>query len=107
LFQMFLSSSLESFWTIGRFGELMLTDQLRELIEGYVAGVISMSDFSQRFASLYFAVRQQTDAPETARRLCSVVVGPLAEYSRGDRAESSLRVELEKLLASERRGVQA
>jgi hypothetical protein len=85
----------------------MLTGQLRELIEGYVAGTISISDFPQQFAGLYFAVRQQSDAPGAASRLCNLVVGPLAEYSRGNRAESSLRLELEKALASERRSVES
>ncbi len=75
----------------------MLTGQLRELIESYVAGTVSISGFSERFASLYFAVRQQ-GGDGSAAGLCSAVVGPLAEYSRGDRAEASLRMELEKAL---------
>jgi hypothetical protein len=75
----------------------MLTRQLRELVESFVAGNLSASDFSERFASLYFAIRQQgQDA--SAAALCSAVIGPLAEYSRGHRAEASLRMELEKAL---------
>jgi len=84
----------------------MLADQLRALTEGYVAGAISTPDFSERFASFYFAVRQQQDAAGAAGRLCNLVVGPVAEYSRGNRAESSLRLELEKVLLAERRSVQ-
>jgi hypothetical protein len=82
----------------------MLTGQLRELIESYVAGTVSVSDFSERFASLYFAVRQQA-GEASAARLCSAVVGPLAEHSRGHRTDSSLRLELEKALVSERSSV--
>ena len=76
----------------------MVAQQLRELIEDYVAGAIPVSEFSERFASLYFAVRQQQSHEQSAAALCSAVVGPLAEYSRGHRAESSLRLELEKAL---------
>jgi hypothetical protein len=75
----------------------MLAQQLRELIENYIAGSVSVSDFSERFASLYFAVRQQS-GEAIAAGLCGAVVGPLAEYSRGHRAESSFRLELEKAL---------
>jgi hypothetical protein len=75
----------------------MLTGQLRELIESYVAGTVQVSEFSERFAVLYIAVRQQNGEPSAAG-LCNAVVGPLAEYSRGHRAEASLRLQLGKAL---------
>jgi hypothetical protein len=75
----------------------MLTQQIRELIESYVAGTVRASDFAERFASLYFAVRQQSE-DASAAALCSALVGPIAEYSRGHRTEASLRELLEKAL---------
>lgn len=82
----------------------MLAESLRELIDSYVAGAVDIDDFSQQFASLYFAVHRQGEEPAAAA-LCGAVVGPLAEYSRGHRSESSLRLELEKALISERSSV--
>jgi hypothetical protein len=69
----------------------MLDKQVLQLIEQYVAGEIPFVDFSQRFAGLYFAVRQGRNVPRQASQLCSLAIGPLAELSRGHRTEESLR----------------
>ena len=63
----------------------MLDKQVLQLIEQYVAGKIPFVDFSQRFAGLYFAVRQGRNVPGQASQLCSLAIGPLAELSRGVR----------------------
>ena len=47
-------------------GGIMLDKQVLQLIEQYVAGEIPFVDFSQRFAGLYFAVRQGRNVPRQA-----------------------------------------
>jgi hypothetical protein len=71
-----------------------MRDQIVGLVQQYVAGEISASDFSQSFAGFYFAVRQNRNAEPSASRLCGDIVGPLAEFSRGHRSVDSLREEL-------------
>ncbi len=69
----------------------MLDQQIQELLEPYIAGRVSLADFSPRFASLYFAVRQSGNSRSLASQLCNVAIGPLAEHSGGHRSEDSLR----------------
>jgi hypothetical protein len=76
----------------------MLDKQVLELIEQYVAGEIPFADFSQRFASLYFAVRQGSNVPREASQICNLAIGPLAELSRGHRTEESLREALRAIV---------
>jgi hypothetical protein len=78
----------------------MLDRQVLQPIEQYVAGEIPYADFSQRFAGLYFAVRQGRKVPRQASQLCNLVIGPLAELSRGDRSEESLREALRGIVRS-------
>jgi hypothetical protein len=76
----------------------MLDREILSLIEQYVAEEIAVADFSQRFAGLYFAVRQERSAPRLASQLCNFVVGPLAEFSRGHQSEERLREGLQNIL---------
>jgi hypothetical protein len=78
----------------------MLDRQVLQVIEQYVAGEIPFADFSQRFKGLYFAVRQGRNVPRQASQLCNLVIGPLAELSRGDRSEESLREALRGIVRS-------
>ena len=71
-----------------------MLDAVLCLIERYIADEISTPDFASRFAGLYARVRQDRNAPRAAAQLCSAVIGPLAEHSRGHRSELSLKGEL-------------
>ncbi len=72
----------------------MLSRQIESLIDEYVSGAIPASAFAERFAGLYFTVRQARNPGTAAARLCDAVIGPLAEFSRGHRPEESLRQDL-------------
>ena len=72
----------------------MLDNQLDQLLSQFVGRQIGASDFLRDFAGLYFAVRQSQQRKQRASQLCNQIIGPLAEYSRGDRSEESLREEV-------------
>ena len=78
----------------------MLEKQLLDLIQRYLSGQIGAPDFYEEFASFYFAVRQERDAPREAVRICGSVIGPYAEFSRGHRSEDSFRRELANAIRS-------
>jgi hypothetical protein len=74
----------------------MAEEQIRNLIARYLANQIDKAAFSQSFAGLYFRVRNNREESLAARRLCSEIVLPFAELSRGHRTEQSFREELAK-----------
>src|SRR5271165_5927465 len=69
----------------------MLEHQIEALVARFVDHNILAAEFSRQFASLYFSVRQDVASSRAANRLCSKIIGPLAEHSRGHRSEESLR----------------
>jgi hypothetical protein len=69
----------------------MLEHQIEALVARFIDRNIPAGEFSRQFASLYFSVRQDVASSRAANRLCSRIIGPLAEYSRGHRSEESLR----------------
>jgi hypothetical protein len=75
-----------------------MLDEIRHLIEQYLAGEIAMADFSVRFAALYARTRQDRHSSRGAAELCSAAIGPFAEYSRGHRSEASLKAGLAKAI---------
>ena len=75
-------------------------DQLRSLVSRYADARISVDDFRTAFSALYFRARQGARDTQ-ANLLASRIVGPLAEFSRGDRDEASLRAELAKTVTAD------
>jgi hypothetical protein len=68
----------------------VLEAKLRTLIRAYANSALDRSAFSEQFADLYFSVHQSPPGHEgPARQICSTVIGPLAELSRGHRTEAS------------------
>src|SRR5437588_6198607 len=63
-------------------------------VQSFASGKLPLDVFRQRFAQAYFSVRNDPRASQSAAQLCSRVVGPLAEFSRGHRSEEALRLEL-------------
>lgn len=75
-----------------------MAEQLVRLIEQYLAGDIVLADFSLRFGVMYARTREdRSDA--SANRLCSMIIGHFAEFSRGDLSEASFKEELAKSAA--------
>jgi len=75
----------------------MREDEIQQVLEQYLARDISLDVFRQWFAGAYVQVRQDSDASPAASRLCSRIVGPLAEFSREHRTEDELRAQLRTL----------
>ena len=73
-----------------------MDNKLLQVIREYANGTLHRAQFSGAFADLYFHVRRSGD--RASRSLCSAVVGPFAEFSRGDRAEESFREVLADLV---------
>lgn len=71
-----------------------LNRQLRALAASCVDGGIPADDFRSGFAGLYFQIRQSAPRDREANLLASKIIGPLAEFSRGNRDEGSFRQEL-------------
>ena len=59
---------------------------------------IPLHDFQQRFAGIYFQVRQ-SQGRSGGSALCDEIVLPLAELSRGHRSEDSFREKLAEAIA--------
>jgi len=75
-----------------------MNEEIRSLIERYLAQDIDRSSFAQEFADLYFRVRRSASAAgRDAKMLCDSIVGPFAELSGGHRTEQSFRVELTRI----------
>jgi len=72
-----------------------MLNEIQRLVEQYLAGEISLADFSPRFGVLYALVRQDRSiASRAAAQVCNAIIGPFAEHSRGHRSEASLKEEL-------------
>ena len=76
----------------------MLENQIINLIERYYDRQVNRSEFAGGFADLYFEARQNRSASRSSKLLCSSVIGPFSELSRGDRTEESFRSVLGNLL---------
>jgi hypothetical protein len=76
----------------------MPKEQILALVRRYLERGIDRSVFSEQFASLYFQVRNSRNAPLDERSLCSSLMLPFAELSRGHRTEASFRKELENAI---------
>jgi len=50
----------------------MLDQELRDLVEQYLASEIGRSVFAQRFGGIYFQVRNGNAVSSEARRLCDL-----------------------------------
>lgn len=75
-----------------------MDEEIRSLIERYLAHHIDRSSFAQEFADLYFRVRRSAPvASRNAKMLCNSIVGPFAELSSGHRTEDSFRAELSRI----------
>lgn len=75
-------------------GVASMYDKILELSNLYLSRKIHLEDFQQQFAGFYFEVRKSSKNPSAASRLCSEIVGPLAELTREHRSEESFRQEL-------------
>jgi hypothetical protein len=78
-------------------GGVMRKEDIDQAIRQCLSGDTPLDDFRQWFAAAYVEVRQDPTSSREASRLCSQIVGPLAEFSRGHRSEDSLREALELL----------
>ena len=76
----------------------MLKEQILALAWRYLERGIDRSAFSEQFARLYVEVRNNRSARLDARNLCSAIILPFAELSRGDRNEASFRQGLENAI---------
>ena len=76
----------------------MRKEDLEQAIRLCLSREMPLDDFRQWFAGAYAQVRQDPNASREASKLCSQIVGPLAEFSRGHRSEESLRGALEILI---------
>lgn len=56
------------------------------------------AEFAQCFADVYFDVRRNSYASAEDHGLCNLIVGPLAEFSRGGRSQKSFLVALENTI---------
>jgi len=72
----------------------MLKENILALAQRYLEQEIDRSGFAEQFASLYHQVRNSRHAPLEVRSLCSSIMLPFAELSRGHRDEVSFRQEL-------------
>ena len=76
----------------------MLEIQIINLIERYYNRQVNRSEFAVGFADLYFEARQNSSASRSSKLLCSSVIGPFSEFSRGDRTEESFMAVLGDLV---------
>ena len=67
-----------------------LKERLEILCSRYANLDIDRESFAEEFADLYFEARRSTSDP-VVNRICSRLVGPFAELSRGHRSEGSFR----------------
>jgi hypothetical protein len=77
----------------------MRKEDIHQAIRQCLSGDTPLDDFRQWFAAAYVEVRQDPTSSREVSQMCSQILGPLAEFSRGHRSEDSLREALE-LLAS-------
>jgi hypothetical protein len=77
---------------------VMRKEQLELAIRQCLSGDMALDDFREWFAGAYVQVRQDPNVSHEASQLCSQIVGPLAEFSRGHRSEDSLRKAMEILI---------
>jgi hypothetical protein len=65
----------------------MRKEDIDQTIRRFLSRDISLDEFRQWFAEAYVEVRQDPTSSREASQLCSQIVGPLAEFSRGHRSE--------------------
>jgi len=75
----------------------MREGDIRNLLLSFLGGQVPAQDFCKRFGEIYWSVRNSPVEPAAAE-LCSQMVGPLMEYSKGHRDEADLRRALVPLL---------
>ena len=71
----------------------MLENAILKLASDYFASG-DWPHFAESFADLYAHVRQNKQSSPEERQFCNRIIGPLAEFSKGDRTVESFREEL-------------
>ena len=73
-------------------------DYIRSAVDSFVRREIDVDEFRQAFVGSYFYVRNDAAGDKEAQALASRLMVPVAEFSAGHRAETSLRLELAKAI---------
>ena len=78
----------------------MYEQRIQEIASKYIDKEITVDEFREQFAGLYFAARK-TPEDRAAARVCNEMIGPMAEYGRGAGGEELLRKRLRRFAAAE------
>jgi hypothetical protein len=77
----------------------MHEQRIQRIVSKYIGKEITVDEFRQQFAVLYFAARKTPD--HAGARVCNEMIGPMAEYGRGVGGEELLRKRLRRFAAGE------